>query len=80
MDVIFRDRGHRINDHLRRRDPKCGSALLSTARRDVRSAVFYLGGLSVKMGETQFVSLRAWGDFLIQLPWKVWKTKTNGVE
>jgi len=29
MDVVFRDRGHRNNDHLQHRDPKCGSTLPS---------------------------------------------------
>ena len=34
---------------------------------DVRSAVFYLGDLSMKVSETQFVNWRDWGDFLKQL-------------
>ena len=51
-------------------DPETGKA--SKARKyaakhgteDVHSAVFYLGDLSMKVGETQFVSWRDWGDFL----------------
>ena len=31
---------------------------------NVRSAVFYLGDLSVKVGQTQFVSWQDWGGFL----------------
>ena len=30
---------------------------------DVRSAVFYLGDLSMKVAQTQLVSWRDWGDF-----------------
>jgi len=30
---------------------------------DARSAVFYLGDLSVKVGQTQFASWQDWGDF-----------------
>lgn len=31
---------------------------------DVRSEVFYLGDLSMEVGQMQFVSWRDWGDFL----------------
>lgn len=51
-------------------DPEIGKA--SKVRRyaaergteDVRSTVFYLGDLSMKVGEMQFVSWRDWGDLL----------------
>ena len=51
-------------------DPETGKA--SRVRRyaaarggdDVKSAVFYLGDQSLKVGDTQFVSWRDWGDFL----------------
>lgn len=51
-------------------DPEVGKA--SKVRKyvaerradDVRNAVFYLGDLSLKLGDTDFVSWRDWGDFL----------------
>ena len=51
-------------------DPETGKAskvrkyAAERGTEDVRSAVFYLGDLSMKVGETQFVSWRDWGDFL----------------
>ena len=51
-------------------DPETGKA--SKVRKyaaergtdDVHSAVFYLGDLSLRIGDTQFVSWKDWGDFL----------------
>jgi len=51
-------------------DPETGKA--SKVRKyaaergtdDVHSAVFYLGDLSLRIGDTQFVSWQDWGDFL----------------
>ena len=51
-------------------DPETGKAskvrkyAAERGMEDVRSAVFYLGDLSMKVGETQFVSWQDWGDFL----------------
>ena len=51
-------------------DPETGKAskvrkyAAERGTEDVLSAVFYLGDLSMKVGETQFVSWRDWGDFL----------------
>ena len=50
-------------------DPETGKA--SKVRKyaaergtdDIRSAVFYLGDMSMKVAQTQFVSWRDWGDF-----------------
>ena len=36
---------------------------IERGNKDVRSAVFYLGDLSMKVSDTQFVSWRDWGDF-----------------
>lgn len=51
-------------------DPETGKAskvrkyAAERGTEDVRSAVFYLGDMSMKVGQTQFVSWRDWGDFL----------------
>ena len=51
-------------------DPESGKA--SKVRKyaagrgtdDVHSAVFYLGDMSLRVGDTQFVSWKDWGNFL----------------
>jgi hypothetical protein len=51
-------------------DPETGKAskvrkyVAERGTEDVRSTVFYLDNLSMKVGETQFASWRDWSDFL----------------